>query len=515
MPRARGPRPPGRKPLRQTARVVTLPPPVGGWNARDPLPQMKPEDAVQLDNIIPGSGQATLRKGKTLLRNIGVASAVETLMEYAPPTGANKLFAAIPTAIYDVTSAATAAVTGLSNGRWQHTMFATSAGNYLVICNGIDDVRNYDGASWSLPGITGVASSSLVNVTPHIGRLWFCQNNTLDAWYLPTASISGAATKFALGSYCRLGGYLLAIGSWSRDGGAGPDDMIAFITSKGEVVVYSGTDPASSSTWTQVGVYKIAEPIGRRCILRAGGDLGILTAVGLVPMSQVLDAAQSAQFKTAITDKVSGAFTEAFRLYGSAFGWQVIEYPREKLLVINVPVAERTTQHQYVMSTDTGAWCKFTALNGGCWTLFNNSLYFGSNDGKVYLYGPNYDDAGLTISATIRQAFSDFGTPQNKRFVSVRPLFRGPEGYTPGVEMKVNYDTSVITALASTVATTGSEWDVAPWDTSDWDSLPVPVLAWQSVTGIGITGAPALLLTVDSLFQLHSIDVMFEVGGPL
>jgi hypothetical protein len=36
------------------SKVVTIPPPTGGWNARDPLAEMEPEDAIVLDNIIPG-----------------------------------------------------------------------------------------------------------------------------------------------------------------------------------------------------------------------------------------------------------------------------------------------------------------------------------------------------------------------------------------------------------------------------------------------------------------------------
>jgi hypothetical protein len=43
------------------------------------------------------------------------------------------------------------------------------------------------------------------------------------------------------------------------------DDYAAFITSEGQVAVYSGADPASSTTWSLVGVFDIGAPIGRRC----------------------------------------------------------------------------------------------------------------------------------------------------------------------------------------------------------------------------------------------------------
>jgi hypothetical protein len=74
-------------------------------------------------------------------------TAVETLIQYAPPNTANKqLFAAIPTAIYDVTAAVTASstaavVTGLTNGRWQHSQMTNTAGSFLVLVNGADQPR--------------------------------------------------------------------------------------------------------------------------------------------------------------------------------------------------------------------------------------------------------------------------------------------------------------------------------------------------------------------------------------
>ena len=48
---------------RTQANVASLPPPVGGWNARDALANMAPTDAVTLDNLFPGVSSVTLRGG--------------------------------------------------------------------------------------------------------------------------------------------------------------------------------------------------------------------------------------------------------------------------------------------------------------------------------------------------------------------------------------------------------------------------------------------------------------------
>lgn len=512
--RARAPRPP-QPGYQQKATVATLPAVTGGWNKRDPLSAMPVTDAITLDNLIPGPGGLSLRNGYST-QSTGLGSYVESLMQYSGPGGTNKLFGAVPTAIYNCSVAGAvgaADVSSLTNGRWQHTMFASSAANYLVCCNGADDVREYDGTTWTSPVITGVTSANLIHVAAHVQRLWFVEKDKLDAWYLGVSAISGAATKLPLGSYCKLGGYLMAIGSWSRDGGSGPDDLIVFVTSKGEVIIYSGTDPSSSTTWQQVGVFRIAPPIGRRCIVKAGADLGILTAVGVIPLSRVLESNLSGQALVAITDKISDAFREYYQRSGAYFGWQVIEHPQKQLVFVNVPHAERATQYQFVMNVQTGAWCRFTGLSAGCWSLFGDNLYFGDNSGNVWKYSSDYLDSTMQISAVVQQAFSDFGSQQIKRFVEVRALTRAPTGYTASVEMKVDYDTSPPTA-AGTVASSGASlWNSALWNVALWAPASVPQTSWQTVNGIGKVGSPALSVALSQEFFLNQMDVMFEPGG--
>lgn len=508
---ARKPRPS----LKQVSKCLTLPPPVGGWNARDPLPEMDKADAIVMDNMIPGIGSVALRHGFAA-HVTGLGTYIETLMEYAPPSGSNKLFAAVPTAIYDVTTTGAvggAVVTSLTNGRWQHCMFATSGGNFLVLANGADAVRNYDGTSWTSPTINHVSSSALIGVTAHVQRLWFVEKDKLDPWYLPVASISGDATKLIVAPFCKLGGYLVAIGTWSRDGGSGLDDLLVLVTSKGEVVIYGGTDPSSSDSFSQVGVFRIPEPIGRRCIIKAGSDLGILTSVGIIPLSLVLGRILSTQSTVSITDKINNAFTLSWRAGSAKFGWQAVEYPSGKLFVVNIPVAERVTQVQYVMNTVTGAWCRFTGINAGCWSLLGNNLYFGSNSGTIYRYGPDYFDVDEAITAKVQTAYVNYGTSQSKRFVMARPLFLGPDGYTPAVQCKLDYDTSPATLPANVSMSAGSYWDVATWDVSYWDPSAVPHGTWQTLNGIGQVASMAMNFSLSQEFVLNSIDVLYEPGG--
>lgn len=493
--------------------VKSIPPPTGGWNARDSLTDMKADEAITLDNMIPGDGGVTMRPGY-VSHVTGITGPVHALMEHSGLT-AQKLFAANATAIYDVTTAGAvgaAAVSSLTNGKWQHSMFATTGGNFLVIANGADSVRNYDGSSWTTPSITGVTSSTLITVTSHISRLWFVQKDTLKVWYLPALAIAGAATSIDFGGLSKLGGSLVAMASWTRDGGVGIEDFAAFITSEGEVHIYAGSDPASEETWARIGTFRIAEPIGRRCVIQVGGDIGILTVSGLVPLSGILTRAESAQGKIAITDKIRNAFASGEQ---NTYGWQAVEFPKAKLLILNAPSATASLTMQFVMNVNTGAWCRFTDIDALTWSLLDKDMYFAGSGGTVYkMDSTETSDAEEPITGLSLSAFSLMGTPRTKCIRRVKPLFYGADGYRPGVGFAFDYVANATYSTSQTETSTGSEWDVAPWDTSDWQSLSTS-RNWQGSSGEGYSIAYAISVTSTSVFTHNGALVLMETGDQI
>ena len=501
------------KARRQIAAVGNIAPPTGGWNARDPLSAMKPNEAVRLENWIPDTGGIRTRDGATPW-STGLGSAIETLMPYLPASGTGKLFAATPDKIWDATvnGPATVAKSGLGNGRWDSRNFSTTGGRYLVAVNGLDPGQSYDGTAWSNLAITGVSTGALVGVHIHVRRLWFVQSGSLSPWYLPVSAIAGAAKQFPLESFFTKGGYLLAMNSWTHDGGDGPDDYAVFVSSEGEVVVYSGTDPDTAGEWNLVGTFTIPRPIGRRCMFKAGADIGILTSQGVVPMSSMIGLTRSAANRVAITDKISGAFRTSFVQAGNLFGWSVTEYPKGNLLIVNVPVAERLTQQQFVMNTATGAWCRFTGLNAGCWAEFGADIFMGGNDGTVYRYG---DPPPQPIVASLQTAYLKFNSPKTKRFMMARPTFLAFPGYAPKLYILTDYDTRLVTMEVIRFQATGVAWDEAQWDIAPWGADPSPVLPWQSVEGVGMAGSVALSIATQDIVTLNGIDVTFEAGGLL
>lgn len=475
------------------SKQITMPFPVGGWDASSPLAAMKPDRAVQLKNWFPQPGWGEIRRGfrRHAWDIVSNSTPVETLMAWRGPAS-SKMFAAGGGSIYDVTSnaQATSAVTGLGEDRWQHVNQTTSGGHYLFIVNGIDDPRHYNGTTWATPSITGFTASDAIQVNTHKRRIWMVPADSTTAYYLGTDAIAGAATSFALGSLFTRGGYLMAMATWTRDGGAGSDDYAVFISSEGQVALYQGTDPASSTTWSLVGVFDVPPPIGRRCFFRWGADLGLITLQGVYPLSQLLAVDQSQANRVSLTENIAQAFNDAHRAHGNKWGWEGCVYPKGTRLIVNVPTSENATAIQYVMNTITGAWCEYDGHNANCWLVYDEQVYFGGMNGAVYKADTGAVDYTVPIVAVGQAAYSALGTPKIKQWKMIRPLITASGIYRPGIGISTDFQ-ETDTLSASDVASGGSiaVFGSAVFDSSTFANDVNNVSDWVDVGAIGSFGS--------------------------
>lgn len=499
-----------------TARQASIPAPVGGWNRSKSIADMPETDAYDMANFYPENSRVDLRRGYSSWAT-GLGGTVESIMEYASPT-ARKLFGAANGAFYEATAggAVGAAVdSGHTNNRWQHTMFATSAGSFLVAVNGADDPRNYDGTTWNTtPAITGVTggATTLIGVHAHKARLWFTQTGTLVAWYLGTSAIGGAATAFDIAPFADMGGYLVGTFTWTVDGGTGQNDLLVFLTSQGQAIIYSGITPGSD--FVLQGVYNIGRPIGRRCAMKYGGDLLVVTEDGYIPLSQVLPSTRG-RSKQAYSMKITDAVKEVTRSYKSNFGWEPLLYPKQGYLLINVPYGNGVFV-QHVMNTDTGSWTRFENQNASCWTLFNDELYFGAAGGIIYKADTGTSDAGANINGFVTPAFSYFNSHgRQKRFTAMRPIFSS----SVDVQAKITFNTDLELRVAANAGSSNfagavALWDSAVWDAAFWVSDQNILKNWLSIAAIGFSGTPSIAVaTMTGTISLLSIDYVYEIGG--
>ena len=478
---------------RRISQTYSVPAPTKGWNTLDSIALMDEHYAVILKNFIPTSSSVALRSG-SVIQSSGITGRVESLFVYNNGSS-SKIFGAVTGSIYDVTTAGAvgaAVVTGKTTPRWQYVNFATPGGYYMYLVNGVDSPLLFDGTTWtvitavSTPAITGITTSSLINVTSFKNRLWFVETNSLRAWYLPTASIGGAANVLDLSSVFPRGGYLMAMGDWTLDGGQGMDDYAVFISSEGEVAVYKGTDPASAATWYLVGVYQIGSPIGRRCMVKFASDLLIINQDGLQLMSAALSSSRAYK-QPSVTDKIQPTISNAVSTYKTNFGWETTLCSKQGLLMLNVPSTGGS--QQFVMHTNTNGWCNFTGWDAACFEVMNDEVYFGTTNFVMKAFTGTADN-GAGIAGEALQAFSYMGASNIKYFEMARPII-SVDTNNVGILLGLNVDydlTAPIGAPTFTASTIGA-WDSALWDVGIWGGSLTIKKDWQTVGGIGYAGA--------------------------
>lgn len=478
----------------QVVRQATVPAPVGGWDAESPLASMPKENATRLENWFPRPGYVEIRRGHRYHSwDLGDGSApVESLLVWQGKSS-SKLFGAAGDTIYDVTSRgqATSAVTSLTDAYWQSVNFTNAGADFLYIVNGADAPRHYNGTTWATPTITGITPSDVVHVNVHKKRLWFTLINSTKAAYLDVDAIAGAATTFELGSNFDRGGYLMAMATWTRDGGSGADDYAVFISSRGQMAIYAGTDPDSAVTWSLVGVFDIAAPIGRRCFQRYGNDLLVITVEGVYALSSILAVDTASQQRLAITQRITNAMTTAARSYSANQGWQLCVHPRNTMLILNVPTAEFVSGDQYVMNTLTGAWCKFTGQNAVCWVNYNDELYFGGLAGDVYKADTGSADVTTPITAIGETAYDPYKDPgRTKRWTAMQPLVISSGGDFPHLGISTDFKSvATLSSLNVEKVSTSGIWDSSNWDAGVWAADELQFNDWTSPPAIGKFGA--------------------------
>lgn len=497
---------------RRRAIPHSTPAPLLGWNARDPLSNMKEGYATILDNWFPEESSARVRKGYAE-HVTGITGNVESLMAWNGPSS-NKLFASANSAVYEVTSAGavgSAEFSSLSSIRWQATNFENSAGSFLYIVNGADAPRYYNGSSWTTPTITGsgLTATNLIHVNAFKRRLFFIENNTLSFWYFPVETISGAISEFDIGPVCNKGGYLMAMGNWTLDAGDGVDDLAVFVTSEGEAVVYQGTNPGDSDAWAHVGTYQIADPIGRRCLLKYGADLLIITEIGLVPLAPYLAKGGTDKGK-ALTDDITKAYITEVVENKNKFGWQAVFYPQGNKVLVNVPRTNNT--HQHVMNSTTKAWCRFLDWEASCFAVFDDELYFGGS-GAVYKADTGNTDDDGDINAEARTAFSYLGHRGRVKSIKMARPNLTTDGVV-GLSIGVNVDFEDVepSGTATFDEPSGADWDTAVWDDASWGGGTSIANDLLGVGGVGITAALRFQSSTQGTIMWNSVDWLYELG---
>ena len=290
-------------------------------------------------------------------------------------------------------------------------------------------------ASDTVSFITGPATApalvqngkGLTHIWKHANRLFFVQGGTMNAWCLPVHAVGGELVYIPLSGATKRGGSLLFGASWSVDTGSGLDDKCIFVTDQGEVVIFAGTDPTSSTNWRQEGCYDISRPLGKNAHVKLGGDILVATIDGIVPLTATMQKDVSALSLAAITYNIEPMWTREFmnkRTYPWALAkWDegsalLVTFPGNASPTIGIPTTVSTTVG--VSNLHTGAWCRYIGWDALCFMHIHGSLFFGTQDGKIM----QAESTGWTTAHWDERRASTLATDTSARWLAAGKCFR-------------------------------------------------------------------------------------------
>lgn len=508
--------------------------PTVGWVSATNLAAARRGAAQRLENFYPTQTGIRMRRGSRKHATAVEGEPIESSMSYVG-SGIRKMFVACDGSIFDMTSVAdpdvppAADVSGLASSYFSHVNMPTSGGFFMLAANGTDDIRTYDGSSWSSiasgssPGqLDGVDSDKISHVNVYRNRVWLVETGTLDAWYLPTDSIAGTASRVSLAGVFGKGGSLLFTATWSLDSGNGLDDKIVFVSTEGEVAVYE-SDPADTNGWRLVGRYDASPPLGKNAYLTVGGDLLVLTEIGLITLSSIMSKDPAALAGSAISAPIQPDWQREAR-ERRMHPWEIVKWTSRNIAYVTCPVAVDpvTPPICFAVNLETGAWAKVTGWNTRTMILVNDVVYFGRDDGVLMQADVGGSDDGALINHVYLGHADHFDSVgQYKSVRQARAIFRSRAAIRPKLSIATDYETDLPSFPgAIDIGSSPALWDIGLWDVAKWDvgaELYTAKTMWVSIGRSGYAHAPILLMTsgadVSADAELVVFELTFEPGA--
>lgn len=392
----------------------TLPAPIRGLIQNENPAFMQPGAALNLDNWFATDATIKIRGGSQVWTRLGTVGTpdntpIVSMFNYISG-GTKKMWASTATKLYDVTAAAafSPALTGftITNGHFSTAQLSNATGEWLIAVNDAGDYPlRFDGTSWvqltpsytppagkpgrivatAYPTYPVVDGSTLKQVWKYRRRLFFIQSGSMNAWYLDLDAVAGELNLIPLSGAFTMGGSLLFGCAWSVSAGDGIDDKCVFVTTEGEIAVFTGTNPGDAANWKQQGRYQISKPMGKNAWLRIGGDVLIITTDGIVPISQALVKDVGTLEFSAITRNIHQMWMQEV-LTKNTRPWTMVkwdEFSQQGAMFVTFPGGSPGDYRCGVVNTVTGAWSRFMGWDALAFVVLNGVMFFGTQKGRI------------------------------------------------------------------------------------------------------------------------------------
>lgn len=358
-------------------------------------------------------------------------------------------------------------------------------------------------------------------------RLWFVEKDSSRGWYMGVNSLYGTASSFDFGVRMRAGGDLRGLYNWSYDAGNGLETLLVALSGSGDVVIYAGTDPTSVNTFGLKGTWSVgAVPVGRRLVTDYGGDVLVMSLLGLVPLSKLVvgQPVVGGDRSIYLTEKVANFFALAAAQNKSLQGWQVVMNPAESALMLLLPTSQGAPCNPLVMPFASRTWWPYRDLPIYTAAPWQGQLYFGTTDGRVCVHAGYVDgvelanpDAYSAVQFSCLTGFNNLGSARQKRVQLIRPTLLAQSRSTAiQATARFRFDISEPAAPSGLSSNPDADaWDTAVWDSSRWGGDYQPLDAFTGGAGVGRDVAIAIRGAAVSRTVIASIDVFYDEGGLL
>lgn len=509
--------------------VAQLQPPVKGLNFRTPAIKLDPQEALTLDNILPQPMSGELRAGY-VDHVINIPGAVNSICSFIGNLFEdNKVLAFNDRGeVFDVTYETTAPVkigtTLQIDGVWDFTNSQGPVENFMILVSPAGGYWTYSkGDGLVERTITGDGAGKRFSaVFNWKDRVWLIEENSTKAYYLDIGAIQGDASMFDFGPVMNQGGFLSFGSNWTFNAGYDIDDYLVMVTTSGEVIVYKGYDPTDIQTFQLQGVWYIGRtPKGNQSFTSFGGELFVLSALGVVPVSKLVNGGVANDYQVA-SAKIQPQLNRVFQQYKDFFGWEMETFYNRNFLMVKTPV-KTSGQHSYwVMNVQTGAWGTVSSMPMNCTTQVVDDIFFGTTDGKVCKAfvgdtdGQSIDGTpGRPIIGTYLGGFNDYDTPTYlKTWQLARPVLLADDRPAIGVTILTEYESAMPDINSSVSGSdTGGRFDVNNWNQCVWSGGTNTYSAWAGLNGLGYYGALAMSITGPAGTQYIATNVTLTQGG--
>ena len=282
----------------------------------------------------------------------------------------------------------------------------------------------------------------------------------------------------------------------------------------------ASTDPTSAATFGLKGAWYVG-PVPRhgRYFTPFGGDVMIVSELGLVPMSKLIAGQYTQDQQIGPASKIQSVFAPLVRQLLNAKYFDVFVVPSSEVLVIKLP-ADAGTYRQFAMNVTTGAWCEFLGIPMRSAAVIGSQLYFGTTDGLTCkgLFGDrdgvdSVGAGGNYVEGEVQTSFQHFGTPaQLKKFGMVRPVFLSTAAPAIKLIVNVQYQFNGVGGSPYFFGSDNGIWDEGVWNYAVWVGQNT-YQGWFGSAGLGYYGSLRMKVRGLPATVFTSAHMMTELGG--